>query len=434
MLKLINWEDCSIAQQKNYLKRPLQTVNSALKQQVGTILEQVKKEGDTACIELTKRFDQVDIFDLRVQAEQVLHAKNKVSLDFHQALKRVAQQLESFHSKQILTDYVVETSPGIRCELKARPIDKVGFYIPAGSAPLVSTVLMLAVPAKIANCQTRILCSPPNQNQQIDPHILVAADFCGIEQIYQVGGAQAIAAMAYGTETIPKVDKIFGPGNLWVTEAKLQAALDPEGAVCDLPAGPSEVMIIADKEANAAFIAADLLSQAEHGADSQVILISLDKDLALAVNEHIVKQIDSLARKEIALSALKNSCTILVSSILQAIEIANLYAPEHLILQIVNARNYIEAIKAAGSVFIGPWSPESAGDYASGTNHVLPTYGFAKSLSGLTVRDFMKSITFQELTFAGLCEIAPTILTLAEVEGLDAHAYAVKVRVKEAKA
>jgi histidinol dehydrogenase len=288
---------------------------------------------------------------------------------------------------------------------------------------------MLGVPAKIANCPTRIMCSPPRQEGGIDPNILVAAQLCGIEKIYKLGGAQAIAAMAYGTETIPKVDKIFGPGNSWVTQAKILVSQDAAGAIYDLPAGSSEVMVIADSSANPEFIAADLLSQAEHGGDSQVMLVCTDIDVSNKVSEAIERQIKVLSRRTIAEQALKNSCLIIVDNVIDAVGIANEYAPEHLIMQVEEPRRYLEKIQNAGSVFLGPWSPESAGDYASGTNHVLPTYGFAKNLSGLSVRDFMKTITIQELTRGGLTDIADTIRRLTTIEGLGAHKNAVDIRL-----
>ena len=343
---------------------------------------------------------------------------------------KVIEQLNAFHSQRTPIDIRVETSPGIVCETRKLPIERVGLYIPGGSAPLVSTVLMLGVPAQIANCPLRVLCSPPTKEGAINPYILVAAELCGINKVYKVGGAQAIAAMAYGTETIPKVDKIFGPGNSFVTLAKMLVAQDVMGAVCDLPAGPSEVMIIADRSANPEFIAADLLSQAEHGSDSQVMLICTDAEVADKTKQAVMDQINNLSRRSIAAAALKNSYLILVDTVKEAIAVANEYAPEHLIVQVAEARSYLTEIKCAGSVFLGNWSPESAGDYVSGTNHVLPTYGFAKSLSGLSVGDFMKIMTVQELTKEGLNSVAWTIKELTEMEGLDAHYNAVTLRLR----
>jgi histidinol dehydrogenase len=429
MLSLIIWKELLKNEQVKLLQRPAHENANDLANQVQTLVNRVRTGGDKACKEMTKQFDGVDLACLEVQRQEFEEARQQVSSSTRQAILRVINQLNAFHQPQIVKNIQVETSPGIVCESQCRPIQRVGLYIPGGSAPLLSTVLMLGVPAGIANCPVRIMCSPPLKNGSIDPNILVAAELCGIEKIYKLGGVQAIAAMAYGTATIPKVDKIFGPGNAWVTQAKIQVSQDVAGAIYDLPAGPSEVMVIADSEADPEFIAADLLSQAEHGSDSQVMLVSTDMNIAKAVNEAIQRQIASLPRRFIAEQALRNSCLILVESIAEAIDIANEYAPEHLIMQIEEPRKYLEKIQSAGSVFLGPWSPESAGDYASGTNHVLPTYGFAKSLSGLSVRDFMKTITIQELTKNGLADIADTIRELATIEGLDAHKKAVDIRL-----
>jgi histidinol dehydrogenase len=429
MLLPIIWKKLSQNEQSKLLQRPLQKNEASFTAKVQAIIKQVRTLGDAACADLTKQYDGVDLTSLEVQPDELKAAHKKVPDSARQAMLRVMQQLYAFHSPQKLTAIKVETSTGIFCESQARPIHRVGLYIPGGSAPLVSTVLMLGIPSKIADCPIRILCSPPRQGGSIDPHILVAAKLCGIDKIYKLGGAQAIAAMAYGTETIPKVDKIFGPGNAWVTHAKMLVAQDVAGALYDLPAGPSEVMVIADDDANPEFIAADLLSQAEHGSDSQVILVCTDLALSHKVNAAIQCQIKLLSRRSIAEQALQNSCLILVDTVSEAITIANTYAPEHLIIQVKKPRYYLEEIQSAGSVFLGPWSPEAAGDYASGTNHVLPTHGFARGLSGLSVRDFMKTITIQELTKEGLIDIAETIRVLAAIEGLDAHQRAVDIRI-----
>ncbi len=429
MLSTIIWKKLSTTEQLKLLQRPCRENASEFNGKVQDIIHRVRTQGDVACKEMTKQFDGVDLACLEVQADEFKEARKKVSDATRRAIMRVITQLSVFHSPQILKDIQIKTSAGIFCESQARPIQRVGLYIPGGSASLVSTVLMLGVPAKIANCPIRIMCSPPQQAGNIDPPILVAAELCGIEKIFKLGGAQAVAAMAYGTETIPKVDKLFGPGNAWVTQAKMLVSQDAAGAVYDLPAGPSEVMVIADSYANPDFIAADLLSQAEHGSDSQVMLICTEMDLSNKVNEAIKRQISVLARRAIAEQALKNSCAIIVDSVLDAISIVNHYAPEHLIMQVEQPRRYLEKIHSAGSIFLGPWSPESAGDYASGTNHVLPTYGFAKSLSGLSVRDFMKTISIQELTQDGLADIADTIRELATIEGLEAHKKAVDIRL-----
>lgn len=429
MLTPIIWKELLRVEQDQLLQRPCRENEGNFLEQVQEIIDRVRSQGDVACLELTKKFDGIDLVDFEVQEEEFESARAKVSDATRQALLRVINQLNAFHSPQILKDIKVETSDGIVCESVSRPIERVGLYIPGGTAPLVSTVLMLGVPAKLANCSLSIICSPPQKNGSIDPAILVAAELCGIKKIFKIGGAQAIAAMAYGTQTVPKVDKIFGPGNAWVTQAKMLVSQNAAGAMYDLPAGPSEVMIIADSHANPEFIAADLLSQAEHGSDSQVMLICTDIDLSHKVSKAIERQIKTLSRRIIAEQSLKNSYLIIVDSIFDAVDIANDYAPEHLIMQVEQPRRYLKKIQNAGSVFLGPWSPESAGDYASGTNHVLPTYGYAKSLSGLSVRDFMKSITIQQLTKEGLTDIADTIRTLATIEGLEAHKKAVDIRL-----
>ncbi len=429
MLTPVIWKKLLKKEQTKLLQRPLMKNEANCIANVKEIIECVRSQGDAACRNLTKKYDGIDLGSLKVGKDELEEARKKVNASTRQAMLRVIKQIHAFHLPQKLADIQVETSAGILCESQSRPIQRVGLYIPGGSAPLVSTVLMLGIPSKIAGCPMRILCSPPRQEGSIDPNILVAAELCGIEKIYKLGGAQAIAAMAYGTETIPKVDKIFGPGNAWVTQAKMLVSQEVAGALYDLPAGPSEVMVIADGCANPEFIAADLLSQAEHGSDSQVILICTDITLSNRVAEAIQSQIKSLPRRSIVEEALQNSCLIIVDSILEAIEIANDYAPEHLIMQVEQPRTYLEKIQCAGSVFLGAWSPESAGDYASGTNHVLPTYGFARALSGLSVRDFMKSITIQELTKTGLMDIAETIEILAKIEGLEAHQQAVQLRL-----
>lgn len=430
MLNPIIWKKLLKDDQMQLLQRPSLKNTEDFTIKVQEIIQQVRYQGDAACRQMTKKFDDVDLTSFEVQGFEFEEARKKVSDATRQAILRVIRQLQTFHFPQLLKDIKVETSKGIFCESQSRPIQRVGLYIPGGSAPLVSTVLMLGVPAQIANCPIRIMCSPPQQEGNIDPNILVAAELCGIKKIYKLGGAQAIAAMAYGTETIPKVDKIFGPGNAWVTQAKMLVSQDVAGALYDLPAGPSELMVIADQQANPEYIAADLLSQAEHGSDSQVIFVSTDIHFSHQVNEAILSQISKLPRQKIAEKALKNSCSIIADSVSDAIEIANQYAPEHLILQVEKPRTYVEKIQCAGSVFLGPWSPESVGDYASGTNHVLPTYGYARSLSGLSVRDFMKTIQIQELTRDGLFDIAETIRELTKIEGLDAHQCAVDIRLK----
>ncbi len=429
MLNPIIWNNLSIKEQAEKLQRPLRKNDHAFKTQVQTIIDEVKYKGDIALRQFTSQYDRVDLTSFQVSPAEFEQAQEQIAPQTLDALNQAINCLTHFHGPQILNAFSVETAPGVLCENQPRALNKIGIYIPGGTAPLISSVLMLGVPSKIAGCQNRILCSPPDQQGNINPAILMAAKLCNITTIYKLGGAQAIAAMAYGTETIPKVDKIFGPGNAWVTQAKLLVAQDPNGADYDLPAGPSEVMVIADENANPEFIAADLLSQAEHGPDSQVFLVCTDENIIDRVQCALSQQIKLLPRAAIALNALENSCSILVETLMEAIAIANAYAPEHLILQVTQPRVYMDAIHAAGSVFLGPWSPESAGDYASGTNHVLPTYGFAKTLSGLSVRDFMKTISFQELTRTGLTQLAPTICELARLESLDAHKNAVDIRL-----
>jgi len=329
----------------------------------------------------------------------------------------------------VLQPFAVDTMPGVHCERVVRAIESVGLYVPAGNAPLPSTALMLGVPARLAGCKTRILCSPVQASGRVDSAVLYAARIAGVERVFKLGGAQAIAAMAYGTESVPKVDKIFGPGNTWVTEAKAQVDRDPAGAARDYPAGPSEVLVIADAHANAAFVASDLLSQAEHGADSQVLLLTTSMDLAQAVAAALEMQKARLTRRELVEGALAHSSTLVVEDLASAFEISNRYAPEHLILQIERPREWLPRVAAAGSVFLGPWTPESVGDYCSGTNHVLPTYGYARRYSSLGVADFQRSMTVQELTPEGLRNLGPIATTLANLEGLDAHAWAVDERL-----
>jgi histidinol dehydrogenase len=382
----------------------------------------VKLEGDSAVIDLTQKYDGVKIDSLEVSSGAMSEASARVSDNLKDAIARAIANIEQFHRAQIPGYIRVETQPGVDCMLRYYPLERVGLYIPGGTAPLISTVLMLAVPAKVAGCRELIACTPPEPSAEI----MYVCGILGV-RLFRAGGAQAIAAMAYGTETIPRVDKLFGPGNRYVTEAKVQAT--SRGIPIDMPAGPSEVLVIADESSDPGFVAADLLSQAEHGADSQVVLLSASKGLIERVRGEIDTQLNRLPRKEIAQMCLNNSVAIYVNSIDQAIDISNYYAPEHLILAVVNASEYINRVRNAGSVFIGNYSPESAGDYASGTNHTLPTGGFARSWSGVTVQSFMKSITFQQLSRQGLQSIAPSITALARAEGLEAHARAVEIRL-----
>jgi histidinol dehydrogenase len=396
---------------------------------VAEIIAEVRRDGDAALLRLTERLDGVRLDELRVSAAERAAAANALSAAERAAIRTAIDNISRFHGAQAAAPVRVETAPGVICERAVRPIRSVGLYVPAGSAPLPSTAMMLAVPARLAGCAVRVMCTPPGRDGRADPAVVHAAGLCGIEQILKIGGAQAIAAMAYGTETIPKVHKIFGPGNAWVTAAKQAVAADPAGAALDMPAGPSEVMVIADATADPRFVALDLLSQAEHGADSQVILVTCVEALVERVREEIRVALPSLGRRTVIERALAHSAAIVVASVIEAVEVANEYAPEHLILQVAEPRSLAELVESAGSVFLGPWTPESVGDYCSGTNHVLPTYGYARAYSGLSLADFQRRMTLQELSPDGLAGLAPTVITLAQLEGLDAHAAAVRARL-----
>jgi histidinol dehydrogenase len=413
---------------REIIKRPA-FENALLEDSVKKILEKVKGKGDKAIFKYTKRFDKVKLKDLQVSEKEIRTAVCFFPEKLRSALQQAKSNIEKFHRSQIEEIKITETMPGIRCWRRSVGIEKIGFYIPGGSAPLFSTVLMLAIPATIAGCKEIILCTPPSKDGTIDPAILYAADLCGITKIFKVGGAQAIAAMAYGTETIPKVFKIFGPGNQFVTAAK--QLIQKEGVAIDIPAGPSEVLVIADDSAIPEFVAADLLSQAEHGEDSQVILVTTSEMIAEKTLACIKEQLKVLPRKETAAIALQNSNIVVVNTIDEAIELSNLYAPEHLILSCNNATELTDKIISAGSVFIGNYSPESAGDYASGTNHTLPTNGYAAMYSGVSVDSFVKKITYQQLTKEGLINISNAVMQMAEAEGLDAHKNAVAIRLNQ---
>lgn len=422
---LIDWQQCSEEQQKMLLSRPAINASGRITAAVSEILDRVKAEGDSALRDFSQRFDAVQIADIRVSAEEIAAAATRLSDDIKQAMAQAVRNIEIFHNAQKMPVVDVETQPGVRCQQITRPIASVGLYIPGGSAPLLSTVLMLGTPARIAGCQRVILCSPP----PIADEILYAAQLCGIKEVFQIGGAQAIAAMAFGSESVPKVNKIFGPGNAYVTEAKRQVSQRLDGAAIDMPAGPSEVLVIADSGATPAFIASDLLSQAEHGPDSQVVLLTPDAAIAQAVAVEVEQQLKLLSRADIARQALESSRLIITKDLQQCIDISNAYGPEHLILQIRQPEEIIDQIDNAGSVFMGDWSPESAGDYASGTNHVLPTYGYTSTYSSLGLADFVKRMTVQQLTPQGLLGLASTIETLAQAEQLTAHKNAVTLRV-----
>ena len=398
-----------------------------LNDNVRNIIDEVIAGGDAAIKKITLQFDRVSINELRVTAEKIAAAENLLTPGLKTAIQLAKVNIEIFHNSQIQKVERIETMPGVWCWRKSVGIEKVGIYIPGGSAPLFSTVLMLGIPAKIAGCKEVILCTPPNEQGEINPAILYAASLVGVTAIYSVGGAQAIAAMAYGTATIPKVHKIFGPGNQYVTAAK--QLVQQNGIAIDMPAGPSEVCVWADENAIPSFVAADLLSQAEHGPDSQVILVANNKAIVSAIQLEIDLQLSALPRKDFATKALANSKAIILSNQDQAIDLINAYAPEHLILSVDNALQIADKIINAGSVFIGNYSPESVGDYASGTNHTLPTNGYAKAYSGVSLDSFVKKITFQQLTERGLMNIAPTVIEMAEAEGLQAHSNAVSVRL-----
>lgn len=424
-MKLTYWQDCTPEQQRALLSRPAMNESDSISRRVTEILNRVKKEGDSALKALSLQFDKVTLAQLKLSSNEIKLAASRVNPELKQAMQQAVNNIERFHQAQVRQTITVETMPGIKCQQVTRPIESVGLYIPGGSAPLLSTVLMLATPAKIAGCKKVILCSPP----PIADEILYAAELCGVSEVYQLGGAQAIAAMAFGSESVPKMDKIFGPGNAYVTEAKRQVSQQIDGAAIDMPAGPSEVLVIADNAANPAFIAADLLSQAEHGPDSQVILLTPDENLAKAVSTEVASQLAQLSRKEIAEQALQQSRLIIANDIAECIEISNRYGPEHLIIQTRDANSLVDKISSAGSVFLGDWSPESVGDYASGTNHVLPTYGYTATYSSLGLADFQKRMTVQELTPQGLLTIGRTVELMAEAEQLTAHKQAVSLRL-----
>jgi histidinol dehydrogenase len=416
------------AEWPSILARP-ETDLSGLRDTVRSILEKVRKEGDRALKEYTLTFDKAELGDLRLPAGDIIHAGRFLSEDLKVAIALARSNIERFHQGQVPEDLAIETMPGVKCWLKHQPIEKVGLYIPGGTAPLLSTVLMLAIPARLAGCREIILCTPPDARGRVDPAILYCAGILGIEKIYRVGGAQAIAAMAYGTETIPRVDKVFGPGNQYVTVAKQIVSL--EDVAIDMPAGPSEVAVMADDGADPSFIAADLLSQAEHGRDSQVILVATTEELIEKVRDELDRQLAALPRRELAAASLRNSRLVAMESMDDILEMINEYAPEHLIIQCRNHEEVARGIRHAGSVFLGSFTPESAGDYASGTNHTLPTGGYARAYSGVGLESFMKRISYQEISAEGLASLGPAIKAMAEEEDLMAHSLAVDIRLSK---
>ncbi len=412
------------------LERPTQTV-AEIEATVLNVFDEVKTDGDRAIDTYTQKFDNVALQDITASIQEIEEAKQLVSQELKEAIILAKSNIEAFHSAQKTNKVLVETTTGVSCWQEKRPIQKVGLYIPGGTAPLFSTILMLVVPAIIAGCKEIVLCSPPNSQGKINPAILYTADLCGVTKICKVGGIQAIAGMTFGTKSIPRVYKIFGPGNQFVTVAKQLAT--KFGVAIDMPAGPSELLVVADDTANAAFVASDLLSQAEHGKDSQVIMVSTSEAMIDAVEQEIEKQLSVLPRKEIAEAAIANSKLIYVNDHQKALELINEYGPEHFIVCTENEEFYIEYIENAGSVFIGNYTPESAGDYASGTNHTLPTNGYAKQYSGVNLDSFMKSMTFQKISEEGIQSIGNAIELMAEAEGLQAHKNAVTLRLESLK-
>ncbi|MDE2086021.1 MAG: histidinol dehydrogenase [Xanthomonadaceae bacterium] len=430
-MKWIDWDLLDEPGRDSALARPAQSRAAELREGTGRIIADVRARGDVALRELSAKYDRCALTGIEVAEAEFAVAEASLAPELKAAIREAAGRIEAFHRAAAPQAVGVDTAPGVRVERMLRPIRRVGLYVPAGSAPLPSTALMLGVPARIAGCREVVLCSPARADGRCDAAVLYAARLTGVHKVFKLGGAQAIAAMAYGTDSVPKCDKLFGPGNAWVTEAKLQVSSEPDGAAIDMPAGPSEVLVIADAEANPTFVAADLLSQAEHGPDSQVILVSESAALLDRVEMEVERQCTELPRAGIARQALAQSRLISVSSLAQAVEVSNRYAPEHLILQVAAPRDLLAHVESAGSVFLGAWTPESVGDYCSGSNHVLPTYGHARSYSGVSVASYQKQITVQELSADGLRAIGPCTATLAAAEQLEAHRRAVTLRLAE---
>ncbi|WP_439823739.1 histidinol dehydrogenase [Aeromonas caviae] len=424
-MQTLIWKTLSPARQAEVLTRPALGDEADIGTVVRDIIAAVRSRGDEALRELSQRFERAPREQLRVSDAEVDAACARLGDDIKGAIEAAIANIRTFHAAQVQPVVRVETQPGVLCELRTQPISRVGLYVPGGSAPLPSTVMMLAIPASLAGCREVVLCTPSPASDEI----LFAARACGVRQVFAIGGAQAIAAMAYGTQTIPKVDKIFGPGNAYVTEAKGQVSRDWRGAAIDMPAGPSEVLVIADESANPAFVASDLLSQAEHGPDSQVVLVTTSASLADAIGSEIQAQLADLSRRDIAEQALKASLVILCDSLEEACAISNAYAPEHLIVQTRAPRDLLDKLENAGSIFLGAWTPESVGDYASGTNHTLPTYGYARTCSSLGLADYQRRYTVQELTADGIRGLGPIVQRIAQAEGLDAHKHAVTLRL-----
>lgn len=429
-MQIIDWQQVDAAAREAALARPRLEGRGDIDTLARSIIREVRSDGDEALRRLAQRFDRATLTSLQVAPEEFDAAEKALTTVQIAALETAIDNVRRFHAAQLGTPISMDVMPGVRCERIFRPIPAVGLYVPAGSAPLPSTVIMVAIPALLAGCPQRVLCTPPTSSGAANAAVLVAARRCGIEHVFKAGGAQAVAAMAYGTQTVPKVDKIFGPGTALTTAAKQIVASDPLGAACDLPAGPSEVLVIADGDANPAFVAADLLAQAEHDVSSQSLLLTDSKELAVAVALQFSQQRRTLSRGEILKQSALNCRAIVVPDMATALEVSNRYAPEHLIIQTRDPRSLLDGVLSAGSVFLGAWSPESMGDYCSGTNHVLPTYGYARAYSGLSITDFQKRMTVQELSAPGLQQLGPVAETLANLEGLDAHARAVTLRLE----
>lgn len=428
-MKRFIWTDMSEVDRLAALARPAAISDPALTDGVRNIMAQVKSRGDAAVREYTSKFDGVDLQALRVPKSEMEAAWNALPAADRAAIERARRNIKTFHAAQMPAAIEVETEPGVLCRREVRAIETAGLYVPGGTAPLVSTLLMLAVPAKVAGVANRIIVTPPGKDGKVNTAILGAAFRCKVSAVYMCGGAQAVAAMAYGTQTVPKCDKIFGPGNAWVAAAKSLAAQEPGGPAIDMPAGPSEAMVLADAKANVDFVASDLLSQAEHDTVAQVVCVAENTEIADAIDAAIAQQLFALSRKDIATASLKFGRMIIAEGRADVVDIVNTYAPEHLIIQRKDADSLVPAIRNAGSIFLGDWTPESVGDYASGTNHTLPTYGAARAYSGVTLESFLKFISIQKLSPAGLKSLGPTVERLADMEGLDAHRNAVSLRL-----
>jgi histidinol dehydrogenase len=428
-MNVIDWNSADAETRRAALRRPSAGTRDDVFRQSADVIAAVRKDGDAAIRRYTQDFGGPSLSELRASPAEFREARAALSAREIAALERAVANVTRFHEAQLSPPLSVDTMSGVRCERITRPINRVGLYVPAGSAPLPSTAIMLAVPARIAGCPVRAIASSPNREGKLHAAVLVAAELCGVDIVYKMGGPQAIAALAFGTESVTKVDKIFGPGSAWVTAAKQIVAGDPDGAAIDLPAGPSEVLVIADDSANPTFVAADLLAQAEHDTVAQVVLVTTSREFGRAVGEEVAKQIPLLSRLKIVSESMAHCRVILVPDLDTAVAVSNEYAPEHLIIQTREPRSLLRKVECAGSVFIGEWSPESIGDYCSGTNHVLPTFGYARSYSGVSLLEYQKRITVQELSAEGLRGLGPTAITLASMEGLDAHGNAVKVRL-----